>query len=61
MPMTVHNWDLYPKLTEEGVLGMCGVLSLLLFRPSDWRARQVLHKVSENPLCTPKLIIIEAI
>ena len=46
--MTVHIWHLHPKLTEEGVLAMCGVLSLLLFRASDWRARQVIHKVSRE-------------
>jgi hypothetical protein len=48
MPMTVHNWDLYPKLTEAGVVGMCGVVSLQLFRVSDWQARQGIHKVSRE-------------
>jgi hypothetical protein len=45
MRMTVHNWDFHPKLTEGGVVGMCGVVSLQLFSVSDWRARQVIHKV----------------
>jgi len=35
-------------LTESGVVGMGGALSLLLFRASDWRARQVIHKVSRE-------------
>ena len=46
--MAVRIRGLHPELTEAGVVGMCGLASLQLFRVSDWRARQVIHEVSRE-------------
>jgi hypothetical protein len=51
MRMTVHNWDLHPKLTEGGVVGMCGVHgigNLLTLNFKDFRRFSGIAVVSQE-------------